>query len=148
MLPLQQLHYGCLRGRYNNDASIFTATNESSVGWYVHTCGHLKRFITTGNDTQLIYNSGRTRIQFIKCLLQTNRSSHFQLCGGFVWYKRKTFKHFRKNIKHIKINVLTDDSVIYQRITVINYNSKKKMTYVHYEFAIQWLVFRLLNLKN
>lgn len=144
MFPLQQLHYGRLCGRDNNDASVLTATHKSSMCWYVHTCGHFKRFVITGNHTQLIYNSSRTRIQLIKCLLQTNRRCHFQPCGGFVWYKRKTLVHVRKKLK--TLNTFTVDSVIYQRmITVINHNSKKETTDVHYKFVIQWLAFRLLN---
>ena len=85
VLALQQLHDGRLRGRDDNDASVFTATDEASVRWYVHTRRHLKRFVTIGDHAQLIYNPSRTWIQFIKCLLQTNGRGHFQPCGGYVW---------------------------------------------------------------
>lgn len=110
MFPLQQLHYGCLCGRNDDDAAVLAATHKPPVGWYVHTCGHFERFITAGGHTQLIYNSRRTRTQLIECLLQTDRSCRFQSCGGFVLYKTQTFVHVRKNLNVTK-NMLTADAV-------------------------------------
>lgn len=100
VFPLQQLDDGCLRGRYNNDAPIFAATNKSSMFWYVHTCCYFKRFIAIGDHTQLIYNSSWIRVELIECFLQTNRSCDFQPCRGLVLYKRKTLSMLKKNFTY------------------------------------------------
>lgn len=59
-----------------------------------------------------------------------------------MWYKRNIFEQVRKRrkkkkIQHVKINVLIVDSEKYQRITVINYGSKKKRTYyvMHFPYS-------------
>lgn len=145
VLPLQQLHDGRLGGGHDDDASVLTAANEPSVCRYVHACGDFKRFTAVGNHTQLVYNSSRTRIQFIKCFLQTNRGGHFQLCGGLVFVFKKENNLMvlgeKKKIKHIKIKVLTVHSVMCMA-TVTNCNSKNKMTYI---LHLLCLVFMLLH---
>lgn len=56
----------------------------------------------------------------------------------------------KKTIQHVKINVLIVDSEKYQRITVINYRSKKKRTYyvMHSHTAVTVQVVQLETLRN
>lgn len=59
-------------------------------------------------------------------------------------------KKKKKTIQHVKINVLIVDSEKYQRITVINYRSKKKRTYyvMHSHTAVTVQVVQLETLRN
>ena len=59
------------------------------------------------------------------------------MCGTKETYLSKLEKEEKKKIQHVKINVLIVDSEKYQRITVINYGSKKKRTYyvMHFPYS-------------